>query len=131
MRRALQFLPVFLLLLVAAFGVSAEPQSKADATLSGVVLGPDDRPVARASVSYQSANGSAPHVVHTDSHGHFTIPKLKADNYDIRASGKGVFSDWEKNVNIRPGQTKSLTLRLIYAKKIPKAYVNSKPAAQQ
>jgi hypothetical protein len=131
MRRALQFLLAFLLLSVAAFGVSAEPQSKADATLSGVVLGPDDRPVARASVSYQSANGSAPHVVHTDSHGHFTIPKLKADNYDIRASGKGVFSDWEKNVNIRPGQTKSLTLRLIYAKKIPKAYVNSKPAAQQ
>lgn len=128
MRRALLFITVFLLVFVAARGVSAVPQSKGNATLNGVVLGPDDRPVAHASVSYQSAGGSAPHVVHTDSHGHFTIPKLKADNYDIRASGKGVFSDWEKNVNVRPGQTKSVTLHLIYAKEIPKAYVKSKPA---
>jgi Carboxypeptidase regulatory-like domain len=121
---------VLSLAFAAGFNSSAAPQTRADATLSGVVIGPDDRPVAHASVSYQSANGSAPHVVHTDSQGHFAITKLKADIYDIRASGKGVFSDWEKNVNLRPGQTKSLTLHLIYAKKIPKAYVNSKPAQQ-
>ncbi len=130
MRRVLLCITALLLVLAAALNSSAAPQTRADATLSGVVIGPDDRPVAHASVSYQSASGSAPHVVHTDSHGHFTIPKLKADIYDIRASGKGVFSDWEKNVNLRPGQTKSLTLHLIYAKKIPKAYVNSKPAQQ-
>jgi len=99
MRRARETAMILLSLLMAA-GVSAAPQSKANATLSGVVIGPDDRPVAHASVSYQSANGSAPHVVHTDAHGHFTIPKLKADNYDIRASGKGVFSDWEKKMSI-------------------------------
>jgi hypothetical protein len=130
MKRKLLCITALLLAFAATRCVSAAPQSRTDATLSGVVIGPDDRPVAHASVSYQSANGSAPHVVHTDSHGHFTIPKLKADIYDIRASGKGVFSDWEKNVNLRPGQTKSLTLRLIYAKTIPKAYVNSKPAQQ-
>lgn len=129
MRRALAFLSIFLFTLVAVRGVSAAPQHKGSATLSGVVLGPDDKPVAHASVSYQSSNGSAPHVVHTDSQGHFTISKLKADNYDLRASGKGVFSEWEKNVNLRSGKTKELTLRLIYAKQIPKAYVksNSKP----
>ena len=127
MRRALVFIAIFLLALVAARGVSATPQSKGSSTLSGVVLGPDDRPVAHASVSYQSSNGSAPHAVHTDSHGHFTITKLKADNYDVRASGKGVFSVWEKNVSLRSGQTRDLTLRLIYAKEIPKAYVKSKP----
>ena len=127
MRRILVFIAIFLLALVAARGVSAAPQSKGSSTLSGVVLGPDDRPVAHASVSYQSSNGSAPHAVHTDSHGHFTITKLKADNYDVRASGKGVFSVWEKNVSVRSGQTKDLTLRLIYAKEIPKAYVKSKP----
>jgi len=66
-------------------------------------------------------------VVRTDSHGHFTISKLKADNYDLRASGKGVFSEWQKNVNLRSGTTKELTLRLIYAKQIPKAYVKSSP----
>ncbi len=127
MRRALLFLAIFLLALAAARGVLAAPQSKGSSTLTGVVLGPDDKPVAHASVSYQSSSGNAPHAVHTDSHGHFTITKLKADNYDLRASGKGVFSDWEKNVTVRPGQTKSVTLRLIYAKEIPKAYVKSKP----
>jgi hypothetical protein len=116
-----------LLLTLAARVVSAAPQGKGSATLTGTVLGPDDRPVAHASVSYQSSSGNAPHAVHTDSHGHFTIAKLRADNYDIRASGKGVFSEWEKNVSVRPGRTKELTLRLIYARKIPKAYVKSKP----
>jgi hypothetical protein len=127
MRRVLLFITIILLALVGARSVSAAPQSKGSATLSGVVLGPDDRPVAHASVSYQSSNGSAPHAVHADSRGHFAITKLKADNYDVRASGKGVFSEWEKNVSLRSGQTKELTLRLIYAMQIPKAYVKGKP----
>ena len=127
MRCAKLFVAIPLLVLLAARGVSAAPQGKGSATLTGTVLGPDDRPVARASVSYQSSSGNAPHAVHTDSHGHFTITKLRADNYDIRASGKGVFSEWEKNVPVSSGQTKELTLRLIYPRKIPKAYVKSKP----
>ena len=127
MRCAKLFVAILLLMLLAARGVSAAPQGKGSATLTGTVLGPDDRPVAHASVSYQSSSGNAPHAVHTDSHGHFTIAKLRTDNYDIRASGKGVFSEWEKNVSVRSGQTKELTLRLIYARKIPKAYVKSKP----
>ena len=127
MRRTLVFLSIFLLTLVAVRGVAAAPQRKGSSTLSGVVLGPDDRPVAHAAVSYQSAGGVAPHVVRTDSQGHFTISKLKADNYDLRASGKGVFSEWEKNVNLRSGARKEVTLHLIYAKEIPKAYVKTKP----
>jgi hypothetical protein len=131
MRRAFLVLVVLVLVLVAIRGVSAQTQKKSPtATLSGVVLGPDDRPVPHASITYQSSGGNAPHAVHADSHGRFTITKLKADNYDVRATGRGVFSEWEKNVNIRPGQEKTLTLRLIYAKQIPKAYVNSKPAQQ-
>ena len=127
MRRRLLLIAIFLLALVAARDVLAAPQRKGSATLSGIVLGPDDRPVGHASVSYQSSSGNAPHAVHTDSRGHFTISKLLADNYDVRASGKGVFSAWEKNVSLRSGQTKDITLRLIYAKEIPKAYVKSKP----
>lgn len=127
MRRTLLFLAIFLLALVAVRGVSAAPQRKGTATLSGTVLGPDDRPVPHASVSYQSSSGNEPHAVHTDSHGHFTISKLRADNYDLRASGKGVFSVWEKNIRLRSGETKSVTLRLIYARQIPKAYVKTKP----
>ena len=127
MRRTLLLLSILLLALVAARGVAAAPQSRGSSVLTGVVLGPDDKPVANASVSYQLSSGSAPHVVRTDSHGHFTISKLKADNYDLRASGKGVFSEWQKNVNLRSRTTKELTLRLIYAKQIPKAYVKSSP----
>ncbi len=80
-----------------------------------------------ASVSYQSSSGMAAHVIHADAKGHFAITKLNADNYDIRASGKGVFSEWEKNVRLRAGETKTVTLRLVYAKEIPKAYVKKKP----
>jgi hypothetical protein len=127
MRRAILLVTICLLALVAARGVSAAPRQKGSATLNGIVLGPDDRPVAHASVSYQSSSGNAPHAVHTDSRGHFTISKLGADNYDLRASGKGVFSVWEKNISLRSGETKDVTLRLIYAKQIPKAYVKSKP----
>jgi len=131
MRRTFLVLGILLLALTAVRGAIAQQAKKTtSATLSGVVLGPDDKPVPHASITYQSSGGSAPHAVHADSHGHFTITKLRADNYDVRASGKGVFSEWEKNVTVKPGQEKTLTLHLIYAKQIPKAYVNSKPAQQ-
>jgi hypothetical protein len=117
---------------LAARSVAAMPQSYAatpahGATLAGVVIGPDDKPVANASVSYQSSGGNAPHAVHTDSRGRFSIGKLHADNYDMRASSKGIFSEWEKNITVRPGQTKTVTLRLIYAKEMPKVTQAVKP----
>jgi hypothetical protein len=130
MRRTVLLLAIVLVVLVAVRGVSAGPQSKKLGSLSGVVLGPDDRPVPRASITYQSGGGNEPHAVRADSQGRFTITKLKADNYDLRASGKGVFSEWEKNISVKPGRTTNLTLRLIYAKEIPKAYVKSKPQQQ-
>ncbi len=127
MKRAFIFFAVFLLGLVAARGVLALPQSRGTATLSGVVIGPDDKPVPHASVSYQSSDGSAPHAVHADARGRFTISQLRADNYDIRASGKGVFSDWQKNIPLRKGQARSIELRLIYAKEMPKSVSATKP----
>lgn len=127
MKRALLFLTAFLLALVAARGALAAPQSKGTSTLSGVVIGPDDKPVPHASVSYQSSDGRAPHAARADAHGRFTISQLKADSYDIRASAKGVFSDWQKNIPLRKGQTRSVELRLIYAKEMPKSVSNTKP----
>jgi Carboxypeptidase regulatory-like domain len=116
--------------LAAVQSVRSSPQQGAG-ILSGVVLGPDDKPVKHASVTYQSAAGNAPHAVFTDSHGRFTITKLKTDDYDLRASANGVFSQWEKNVMVRSGQTKSVTLRLVYAKQMPKAYgATSQPQHQ-
>ena len=127
MRRAVIPIAVFLMALVAARGVMAGPQSKGSATLSGVVIGPDDKPVPHASVSYQSSGGNAPHAMYTDSRGRFTITKLKADNYDVRASSKGIFSEWEKNITLRRGKTEYITLQLIYAREMPKSSKKSKP----
>jgi uncharacterized lipoprotein NlpE involved in copper resistance len=125
MKRALISFAALLLVLFAGQNLAA--QKKGGTVLTGVVLGPDDKPVAHASVTYQSAAGLAPHAVHTDAQGRFTITKLRSnDIYDLRASGKGVYSEWEKNVSVRSGHTKSITLRLIYAKEIPKAYTKSK-----
>lgn len=129
-RRIVLFLAIVLLALETAPSATAGPQKKGTATVTGVVLGPDDQPVPHAAVTYQSSGGNAPHATHADAHGRFTITKLRADNYDIRASGRGVFSEWQKNLTVRPGQTKNLTLRLIYAKQVPKAYVKTKPNPQ-
>ena len=124
MRRAFIVLGILvLLLLLAVSSVRAAPQHKASskASLSGIVLGPDDKPVPHAGVVYQSSAGNAPHAIHADSHGRFTIPNLLGDNYEVRASANGIFSEWEKNVNVRPGQQKTITLRLIYAREMPKS----------
>ena len=112
--------------LVAVRSVNAAQHKKDRGTLRGVVLGPDDKPVAHAAVLYQSSAGTSPHAVHTDSHGHFTISNLHWDNYDLRASSKGIFSEWEKNVTLHKGETREVTLRLIYARSMPKS-TSAKP----
>jgi len=100
--------------------VQANTEKKGTSAISGVVLGPNDKPVARATITYQSSAGSAAHVVHTDAHGCFVVSKLPADNYDLRASANGIFSEWEKNFTVHNGETRSITLHLIYAKQMPK-----------
>ena len=132
MKRILFSLIVFATLMTTALivtrSVLASPQHsqpKGTSVLTGVVIGPNDKTVAHAAVSYQSSNGSFPHVVHTDARGHFTITKLAADNYDVRATANGIFSDWEKNVTIHSGQTRSVELRLIYVNKKPKSTISA------
>lgn len=112
---------------VAVAFSAPSPQKKSGATITGVVIGPDDRPVKKASVMCQSSGGSSPHAAYTDSKGRFTITGLKQDSYDVRASSNGVFSEWEKNIPLRKGQTRDLKLYLIYAKEMPKAAADTKP----
>jgi hypothetical protein len=88
MKRA--FLSIIAVLLALGAAQNLAAQHKGGGVLSGVVLGPDDKPVPHASVTYQSSAGIAPHAVHTDAQGRFTITKLHSDIYDLRASGKGV-----------------------------------------
>ena len=112
-------------LIIAPFvpvqSLQAARERKGTSVLTGVVIGTDDKPAAHAAVSYQSSGGNAAHAVHTDAQGRFTISKLPADNYDLRATANGIFSDWEKNITIHTGQTRNVTLHLIYAKHMPKA----------
>ncbi len=129
MKRFVYLLTVILLLLTGTLLVTrpvfASHEAKGTSVLTGVVIGPNDKPVAHAAVSYQSSGGNAAHALHTDAHGRFTITKLPADNYDLRASANGIFSEWEKNVTIHTGQTRSVTLHLIYAKQMPKAAISA------
>ena len=103
-----------ILVAVLCAGSTQAQTSKKDAvTIKGIVLGADGKPVAAAAVTCQSSAGMKPRAVHTDSKGHYVITGLKQDSYDIRASSKGAYSDWERNIPLRKGQTKEITLRLL------------------
>jgi hypothetical protein len=127
MKRAIIFAVIISLALVSARHVLAAQHRKGTSRLSGVVIGPDDKPAAHATISYQYSDGSGPHAARADAHGRFTISHLPANSYDIRASARGVFSDWERNIPLRKGQTRTIELRLIYAKKMPKSTSTRKP----
>ena len=105
---------VGLSLLIAKYASAQNlPAIKTGATLTGLVLDTDGTPVARASVSCQSAGGLAPHAVYTDAKGRFTVNGLKQDSYDLRAYFEGTYSDWIRNLPLRKGQKKIVTLRLV------------------
>lgn len=82
------------------------------ASLGGEVVSAKGTPVARAAVLYQASDGRAPHVVHTDTQGHFRIEEIRAGLYDLRAVKGKIQSEWSHNVLVRPGQQASITLRL-------------------
>jgi hypothetical protein len=113
--RHLRFLSFLLLLSIcSAPALRAQSStSKSAATLEGRVLDANGKPVPAAAVTCQSAAGIRPRIVHTDAKGHYSIPGLKQDAYDLRATSNGAYSDWEKNVPLKKGQTKEVTLRLL------------------
>lgn len=112
MRRGL--VPAIVLAMAAcASGVEAQTSKKDAVTIKGTVLGADGKAVSAAAVTCQSSAGIRPRAVHTDSKGHYVITGLKQDSYDIRASANGAYSDWERNIPLRKGQTKEITLRLL------------------
>ena len=102
-----------LVAVLCAGSTQAQTLKKDAVTIKGVVLGADGKPVPAAAVTCQSSAGMKPRAVHTDSKGHYLITGLKQDSYDIRASSNGAYSDWERNIPLRKGQTKEITLRLL------------------
>jgi uncharacterized membrane protein len=112
MRRKLLLVAASALAFLWAGELQAQTSKKGTATLTGTVLGDNGKPVAHAAVSCQSSAGISPKVVYTDAHGRFKIPGLREDNYDLRATAKGIYSDWEKNILVKKGQTKEITITL-------------------
>lgn len=112
MRRAMAA-AILVTMTLCASGAEAQTSKKDAVTIKGVVLGADGKPVPAAAVTCQSSAGMKPRAVHTDLKGHYVITGLKQDSYDIRASANGAYSDWEKNIPIKKGQTKEITLRLL------------------
>lgn len=113
--------------LMATSPLLVAQRGRGTSTLIGVVIGPDDKPAPRAAITYEYSDGSGPHAVRADAHGRFTIPYLRASNYDIRASASGIFSEWERNISLRKGQTRKIELRLMYAREMPKAMPSQRP----
>jgi protocatechuate 3,4-dioxygenase beta subunit len=115
---------IVVVILFAVPLLHAMPQASAHrASLDGVVLGTDGKPVPNAIVTYQSGGGDTPHAVHTDAHGRFRIAKMRGDNYDLRASAHGKYSSWQKNVMVRSGSQNTLTLQLTDNGEIEKAAI--------
>ena len=98
---------------LCAVGSPAQTPKKSGGTLAGIVLGHDGKPVDHAAVVCQSSGGSSPRVKYTDANGRFAITGLRQDNYDLRATANGFYSDWKRNIVVRNGQTKEVTLKLV------------------
>jgi hypothetical protein len=114
------FLSISTMFLFVA-GLSAQSSKKGSTTLTGTVLGIDGKAIPSAAVSCESSGGLSPHAVHTDSKGRFVITGLKQDSYDLRASANGAYSDWHRNIPLRKGQSKDVTLRLLVGTPPPSA----------
>lgn len=113
MRRIVLFVIFLTAATLFAAGVNAQTKKKVGTNISGVVLDANGKPVPNAAISCESSGGIRPRAAHADANGRFVIAGLKQDSYDIRASSEGAYSDWEKNIPVRKGQSKFVTLRLL------------------
>jgi hypothetical protein len=112
MRRAILMAAVLLALAAMIFALTARAQHVPIGTLEGTVLDAQGQPVADASVTIQTSDGLHPHATHTDASGHFEFTRWKAGEYDVRAYGNGLFSEWNEHIMIRSKKATKVTLRL-------------------
>ena len=118
MRRALYcsaapFISGLLLLAIAPLLIRAASPDNRPGTLTGIVVNAKGARVAGAQVLWQNADGQSIHALHTDAQGRFRIDRLYAGLYDLRATTGTTWSEWERNVLVRPGGETSITLRLV------------------
>ncbi len=102
-----------LLFLAAILGVAAPAHARvATGTMEGTVLDAHGRPVADATVTMQTSDGSRPFATHTDAGGHFQFARFETGQYDLQAYSHGMFSKWTKRISIHRGKKTAVTLRL-------------------
>jgi protocatechuate 3,4-dioxygenase beta subunit len=102
-----------LLFLVAILGTAGHVQARVETgTMEGTVLDSRGRPVADATVTMQTSDGSRPYATHTDARGHFQFMRYETGQYDLQAYSRGMFSNWTKRISIHTGKKTSVTLRL-------------------
>src|ERR1700680_73184 len=80
--------------LAILFGLSLALAGPATGALSGVVINSAGAPVAAAQVSWQAADGTAPHALHADARGHFEMAALRPCLYEVRAEAEGKWPGW-------------------------------------
>jgi hypothetical protein len=100
--------------LCAALAISsfAAPSPAGIGTVGGQVLDSKDKPDADARVTLQDSNGGHLQTTETNTQGHFWFPSLPEGQYSVRASDKGLVSEWRQNVWVSPGQQTDVTLHL-------------------
>jgi hypothetical protein len=104
-------------LLFAAPLFIASAQDGGIGTLAGIVLSAQGKPVAGASVTMETANGGSPHATVTNLQGRFFFPELTHGYYDLRATHKGLTSEWKHNIEVTTGKETDVKLQLMAAQK--------------
>lgn len=102
-----------LLFLAAILGTAGIGQARvATGTMEGTVVDSHGNPVADATVTMQTSDGSRPFATHTDARGHFEFARFETGQYDLQAYSHGMFSRWTKRISIHRGKRTAVTLRL-------------------
>ncbi len=106
-------LPLYVVIVALAAAPYAMKGARAGNVLSGIVVSADGVPVNSAQVFWQAADGKSPHALRTDNSGRFQTQSVRAGLYEVRAQARGMWSEWEHNVVVRPVSGANVTLRLV------------------
>jgi len=113
MKRLLALLSGFVVFSIVLTVVSpAVPSAAGLGTVGGQVLDPKGKPVADARVTLQDSDGGHLQTTETNTQGHFWFPSLPEGQYSVRASDRGLISEWRQNVWVSPGHQTDVTLSL-------------------
>lgn len=80
--------------------------------VAGTVVSANGSPIAGAGVTIETAEGSHPHFTKCDLHGHFVFSHYSRGQYNLRAYAGGRWSEWIRNVAVKPGRVTLVQLRL-------------------